>query len=124
MAAAAGAVGAWLNLVGPASTAFTQLIELSSKMPAVTNWFGWVDPDGQPGSVVNVGVGMFSGGDEDDFGGDGLKIAGFTAQGLFIGGGSSATYEPRYNRWGRAEQWQIRSPQHASLAADYQSWRE
>ncbi|KAL6721491.1 hypothetical protein ACLMJK_000595 [Lecanora helva] len=80
----AAAVGAWLNLVGPATTAATKIISLSSQLPAVSNLFGGADPAGAPGNVVNVGIGMFEGGDQDDFGGSGLQVSGFTSQGTYI----------------------------------------
>ena len=79
----AGAIGAWLNLVGPASTAVTKIVELSSSIPAVANFFSGADPSGVSGVVINVGIGMFEGGDQDNFGGDGLKVSGFTSQGTY-----------------------------------------
>jgi len=85
--AAAGTVGAWLNLVGPASTAVTKIVELSSQIPAVSNWWSGADPSGASGVIVTVGIGMFEGGDQDDFGGDGLKVSDFTSQGTFTGNG-------------------------------------
>lgn len=85
--AAAGALGAWLNLVGPASTAVTKMISLSSQLLAVSNWWPGADPSGELGVVVTVGIGMFEGGDQDNFGGDGLKVSGLTSQGTFTGNG-------------------------------------
>ena len=85
MAAAAGAIGAWLNLVGPASTAVTKLVSISSQLPAVSNWWAGADPAGESGVVVTVGIGMYEGGDQDNFGGDGLKVSGFTSQGTWTG---------------------------------------
>ena len=87
LATGAGAIGAWLNLVGPASTAVTKIIELSSNIPAVANFFSGADPSGVSGVVVNVGIGMFEGGDQDNFGGDGLKVSGFTSQGTYTADG-------------------------------------
>ena len=83
----AGAIGAWLNLVGPASTAVTKIVELSSNILAVANFFSGADPSGVSGVVVNVGIGMFEGGDQDNFGGDGLKVSGFTSQGTYTADG-------------------------------------
>ena len=79
MAAAGGAIGAWLNLVGPASTAVTKLVSISSQLPAVSNWWAGADPPGESGVIVTVGIGMYEGGDQDNFGGDGLKFSGFTS---------------------------------------------
>ena len=87
MAAAAGALGAWLNLVGPASTAITKIVSLSSQLPAVSNFWQGADPSGDSGVVVTVGVGMYEGGDQNNFGGSGLKVSGFTSQGTFTGNG-------------------------------------
>lgn len=89
MATIAATVGAFLSLVGPLNTAVTQLISLSSQMPAVTNLLGGASPSGESNTVLNIGVGMFEGGSQDNFGGDGLKINTFTGQGTFISSGQA-----------------------------------
>ena len=83
--AAAGAVGAWLNLVGPASDAVTKIVSLTSQLPAVSDLWKGSDPSGISGVSVNIGIGSFSGGEQDNLGGDGLKVSGFDSQGDYVG---------------------------------------
>jgi len=81
MAAAAGVIGAYLNLVGPLTTAITQIIALSSTLPKTANVAS------NSNNQVVVGVGLFEGGNQNDFGGDGLRVGGFSNQGTFVGSG-------------------------------------
>ncbi|KAL8820421.1 MAG: hypothetical protein Q9191_007519 [Dirinaria sp. TL-2023a] len=86
MAAAAATIAAYIALVGPLTTAITQVIELSKIFPTSSNV-----PSGSSSSsfnnMVNIGVGMYEGGDQNSFGGDGVQVSGFTNVGTFVGSG-------------------------------------
>ena len=82
MAAVPAIIGSYIALVGPLTTAITQIIDLSKSLPNIAN-----DVPKSASNQINVGVGMYEGGDQDNFGGDGLKISGFTQQGTYIGKG-------------------------------------
>ena len=80
---AAAVIEPYIALVGPLTTAITQVIDLSKSLPSIAN-------TGIPKSAsnqINVGIGMYEGADQDNFGGDGLEISGFTQQGTYIGTG-------------------------------------
>ncbi|KAL8797104.1 MAG: hypothetical protein Q9195_000571 [Heterodermia aff. obscurata] len=83
MAGAAAVIGSYIALVGPLTTAITQIIDLSKSIPSIAN----SGISKTASNQINVGVGMYEGGDQDNFGGSGLKISGFTQQGTYIGKG-------------------------------------
>ena len=83
MAGTAAVIGSYLALVGPFSDAITQIINLAARVPRLENWHSVPSTTNQ----VNIGVGMYEGGAQDDFGGDGIEISGFTNQGTYVGQG-------------------------------------
>ena len=88
MAETAAAIGAYIALVGPATEAITQIINLGTSI-------GWVTGDENKGgvnNVINIGVGFYESGDQDDFGGDPLVVSGYTGQGTYIGTGHMGGY--------------------------------
>lgn len=86
MAAAVATVGAFLNLVGPLTSAVTQVVNLASSMPAVQNLYPGASP-ALPNNLVNLGVGLYEGGvnPDDTFGGDGINVNGFLHSGTWVG---------------------------------------
>ena len=93
MAGVPAVIGAYIALVGPLTTAITQIIELSNLFPISVNI-----PSGSSPSAfnnqINVGVGLYKGGTQDSFDGDGVDISGFTSQGTFIGHGKMPHMDP------------------------------
>ena len=116
MAAVAATVGAYLGLVGPLSTAVTQLISLSSQIPAVSNFIIRSPPGGLSNNVVKTGIGMLEGGDQNDFGGDGLNVNTFTGQGTFISSGKA----PHMNQ---GQTYGIPLDASKSSVGDVQAWQ-
>ena len=84
MAAAAAVIGSYIALVGPLTTAITQVLDLSKSIPGIAN----TGISNSGSNQINVGIGFYEGGDQDNFGGDGLKLSGFTQQGTYIGQGT------------------------------------
>lgn len=116
MAAIPAVIGAYIGLVGPLTQAITQVVELSRMFSQSSNV-----PIGSSSSsfnnMVNIGVGMYEGGDQDNFGGDGIKVSGFTPEGTFVGAGKmpsmdqGQTYatplDPSGSSVGSAQAWQL-----------------
>ena len=84
MAETAAAIGAYIALVGPATEAITQIINLGTSI----DWgFGDSDNKGGENNIINIGVGFYESGDQDNFGGDPLVVSGYTGEGSYIGTG-------------------------------------
>lgn len=88
MAETAAAIGAFINLVGSVTEAITQIISLGTGI----DWGPGNEKNGGENNVINIGVGFYESGDQDNFGGDPLVVSGYTTQGSYIGIGHTGGY--------------------------------
>lgn len=80
---ALAAVEGAIALVGPATEAVTKIIDLARDVQAIFA----STPSSGGNSLINIGVGIYAGGNQNNFGGDGLIVSGYDVTGRYIGTG-------------------------------------